>query len=235
MAKVAVITGATKGIGRAITLKFVNQGWDVAICARNKAQLEDFSTELKAVNPKANIWAQACDVSNKEDLAAFGVFVNAHIDNVDVLVNNAGVFLPGQVYKEEEGTLETLIETNLYSAYRLTRAVVGGMIAHKAGHIFNVCSVASIKAYPNGGSYSISKFAMLGLSKALREELKEYNIKVTSLLPGATYTDSWASSGLPETRFMKAEDIADAVWGIYNLSPSAVVEEILLRPIEGDI
>lgn len=235
MAKVAVITGATKGIGRAITLKFVKEGFNVAICARNKAHLDEFTTELLSVNPKANVWAQACDVSIKEDLAAFCTFVNAEAKQADVLINNAGVFLPGQVYKEEEGTLEKLIETNLYSAYRVTRALVGGMMDRREGHIFNVCSVASIMAYPNGGSYSISKFAMLGFSKALREELKEFNIKVTALLPGATYTDSWAGSGLPEARFMKAEDIADAVWGIYNLSPAAVVEEILLRPIEGDI
>jgi short-subunit dehydrogenase len=235
MAKVAVITGATKGIGRAVAIKFVQQGFDVAVCARNKANVDEFKAELLTINPHAQVWAQACDVSNKADLQAFADFVNTNAPAVDVLVNNAGVFLPGQVYKEEEGTLETLIETNLYSAYRLSRALVPGMISRRAGHIFNMCSVASIKAYPNGGSYSISKYAMLGLSKALREELKEFNIKVTSLIPGATYTNSWEGSGLPQERFMTPEDIADAIWGIYTLSPAAVVEEIVLRPLEGDI
>ena len=150
-------------------------------------------------------------------------------------MNNAGVFFPGQVINEEDGILEKLIETNLYSAYNMSRMLLPKMIEKKAGHIFNLCSVASLGAYSNGGSYSISKFALLGLSKALREELKEHSIKVTSLIPGATYTDSWSQSGLPESRFMKSEDIAKLVWDIYHLSECTVVEEILLRPILGDI
>ncbi|HRB92355.1 MAG TPA: SDR family NAD(P)-dependent oxidoreductase, partial [Chitinophagales bacterium] len=87
----------------------------------------------------------------------------------------------------------------------------------------------------NGGSYSISKFALLGFSKTLREELKSYNIKVTSILPGATLTDSWAGVDLPETRFSKAEDIADLVYAITQLSALSVVEELVIRPQLGDI
>ena len=109
------------------------------------------------------------------------------------------------------------------------------MLEKKSGHIFNLCSVASIQAYPNGGSYSISKFALLGLSKALREELMVHRIKVTALIAGATYTDSWSQSNLPESRFMKSEDIAQTVWDLYHLSENTVIEEILLRPMLGDI
>jgi short-subunit dehydrogenase len=174
-------------------------------------------------------------VSNKTELKAFADEVTERLGTTDILVNNAGIFTPGQAYSEADGALEKLIETNLYSAYYLSRWLIPGMIQQKSGHIFNMCSVASLGAYPNGGSYSISKFALLGLSKALREELMNFNIRVTSLMPGATLTESWKGVDLPETRFMKATDVADLVWGIYNLSEATVVEDVVLRPLLGDI
>jgi short-subunit dehydrogenase len=153
-------------------------------------------------------------------------------ENVNVLINNAGIYIGGQIINEPENTLEHLLETNLMSAYRLTRRILS---AKKPNHIFNICSVASLNAYPNGGAYSISKFALLGFSKNLREELKPLGIKVTAVLPGATWSDSWAGVELPRERLMEAKDIADSVWAAFVLSPSAVVEEILLRPILGDL
>lgn len=233
MNKTIVVSGASRGIGKAIAQKFAAEGWNLALCARSEKDLAALKAELQTAGNK--IVAQACDVAKPEEVKAFAAKVNKEFGAIDILVNNAGTFIPGQVINEEDGNLETLIETNLYSAYHLSRALLPAMMAKKSGYIFNMTSVAGIKAYPNGGSYSISKFAMLGLSKALREELKEYNIHVTALIPGATYTDSWKSSGLAQARFMKAEDIAKTVWDIYNLSPGTVVEEILLRPMAGDI
>ncbi len=153
----------------------------------------------------------------------------------DVLVNNAGSFAGSNVHNEEDGALEEMIETNVYSAYHLTRAIVPAMIEKKSGHIFNMSSIAGLKAYPNGGSYSISKFAMRGFSINLRDELKPYNIKVTTVFPGAAYTDSWSSSGIERKRFMEASDIAKMVYAASQLSPTACVEEIILRPQLGDI
>lgn len=233
MNKKIVITGATKGIGRAIAEKFAAEGFDLALCARNEKDLGQLQSAIR--NSKSEILIQPCDVSKKDELKSFTETITKQFGVVDVIINNAGIFLPGEVINEKDGTLETLMETNLYSAYHLTRMLLPKMMERKSGHIFNMCSVASIQAYPNGGSYSISKFAMLGLSKALRQELMDYRIKVTSLIPGAVYTDSWAASGLPESRFMKPEDVAKTVWDIFNLSANTVVEEILLRPLEGDI
>jgi short-subunit dehydrogenase len=233
MKKVAVITGATRGIGRAISRKFASEGFDLALCARTEQCLNELKLELSKHG--ADVFIQTCDMSLADDVKLFAANLLNHFGKADILVNNAGVFLPGQVYNEPEGTLEKLIQTNVYSAYYLSRALIPAMVSNKAGHIFNVSSVAGIKAYPNGGSYSISKFALLGLSKALREELKQFNIRVTSLIPGATYTDSWAGSDLPPSRFMKAEDIAKVVFDIYSLSENTVVEEIILRPLLGDI
>lgn len=233
MSKTVVITGATKGIGRALAQKFAAEGWCLALCARTGSDLEQLAEEL--TNKADKVFTMPCDVSKPEQIKQFGSRVLAELGMVDVLINNAGVFLPGQVYNEPEGTLEALIETNLYSAYHLTRVLAPVMIERKQGHIFNMCSVASIKAYHNGGSYAISKFALLGFSKSLREELKDFNIRVTSLIPGATYTPSWHAANLPEERFMKAEDVAKLVWDVYNLSDNTVVEEVVLRPLLGDI
>lgn len=230
-----VVTGASKGIGRAIVLKFAAEGFAVAACARNEADLKKLEEEVHAIAPAFNHVFETCDMSDPIQVRHFADKIKTAWATVEILVNNAGVFIPGQVINEAEGTLEKLINTNLYSAYHMTRALVSDMIGANGGHIFNMCSITSLNAYANGGSYSISKFAMLGFSKSLREELKPHGVKVTSLMPGATLTDSWAGVDLPESRFMKAEDIAQLILDIYNLSDSTVIEEVVLRPVLGDI
>jgi short-subunit dehydrogenase len=152
-----------------------------------------------------------------------------------VLINNAGTFIQGNVTDESDGALEQMLNVNLYSAYYTTRAVVPRMKSQHSGHIFTICSIASLAAYPGGGAYSISKFALLGFTKNLRQELKEHGIKVTAVIPGAVYTDSWKGSGVAEERIMEAEDIAKTIFAASQLSPQAVVEEIVLRPQLGDL
>jgi short-subunit dehydrogenase len=174
------------------------------------------------------------DLSKKENVIAFGNFV-LQFGTPGILVNNAGSFVPGSIHTEPEGALVEMMETNLYSAYHLTRKLLPEMMEAKSGHIFNMCSIASIQAYPNGGSYSLSKWALLGLTKNLREEMKPYNIKVTAIIPGAAYTDSWIESGINENRFMKPGDIAEMVYAVSQLSPQTCVEEIILRPQLGDL
>ncbi|HZY78803.1 MAG TPA: SDR family oxidoreductase [Cyclobacteriaceae bacterium] len=234
MAKLLVVTGGSRGIGKAILEKFAAGGFDVCTCSRSKADLEKLSRELTdRYGIKVHYFV--ADMSVKEQVKGFTDFVTSLKRPVDVLVNNAGYFLSGQVIDEPEGTLETMIESNLYSAYYTTRGLAPGMRQARSGHIFNICSIASIQAYPNGASYAISKHAMLGLSKVLREELKPHGVRVTAVLPGAVLTDSWKGAGLPDERFITVQDIADAVWSAYGLSPRSVVEEILIRPQLGDI
>ena len=143
--------------------------------------------------------------------------------------------MPGSIYNEAEGTLEKMLSVNVSSAYHLTRVLLPAMMKQKGGHIFNICSIASLQAYHNGGSYSISKFALAGFSKNLREEMMPHGIKVTAVYPGAAYTDSWASSGIDKKRFMEAKDIADMVFAASQLSQQACVEDIILRPQLGDL
>lgn len=183
----------------------------------------------------AKVVVQPLDVRNKQELQQFAEAVNTNLGPVDVLVNNAGIYTPGQVHSEEEHVLEELMETNLYSAYHLTRLLLPPMMEQRQGHIFNMCSTASITSYPNGGSYCITKHALYGMSKVLREEMKPFNVRVTSILPGATWTDSWAGSPLPESRFMDARAVAEAVFCCWQMPPGAVVEDLVIRPMQGDI
>lgn len=231
----AVITGSTKGIGRAIAEMLASKGINIAICARSKDDVSSCINEISSAYPKVKVVGDIVDMSKKKDVLKFAQLVQSEFESVDILINNAGVFLPGELTQEEDGALELMIETNLYSAYHLTRALVPSMIEHGHGHIFNMCSIASKIAYPNGGSYSISKFALLGFSKVLREELKEKNIKVTSIMPGATWSASWEGVDLPESRLMQATDIAKVVWSALEMSPSAVIEDIIIRPQLGDL
>jgi short-subunit dehydrogenase len=230
-----VITGASKGFGRAIAEIFAANGHNLFICSRNEVSLYKAMEELLTKYPNIKIKAKARDLSKKEEVKEFGVWLLKNAFNVDVLINNAGRFIPGSVYNEKDGALEEMIHTNLYSAYHLTRILLPGMMQRKSGHIFNMCSIASLNAYDNGGAYSISKFALYGFSKNLREELKPDNIKVTSVLPGAAYTDSWSESGVDPKRIMEAADIAKMIYAASQLSPQACVEDILMRPQAGDL
>lgn len=235
MSRCLVISGATKGIGRSIAMKFAAEGYSVATCSRNQDDLDNFLLEMKKLNSKGSHLAVKADLRKKSDCNSFGKACLDSFSEISVLVNNAGVFLPGNVLSEEDGTLEKLIETNLYSAYYLTRSIAERMIENKRGHIFNISSVAGIQAYEHGGSYSISKFAMQGLGKVLRKELMQHNISVTNLVPGATYTDSWSSAGIDRDRFMEPEDLAKIIFTISQLPARTVVEEVILRPMKGDI
>jgi len=216
----AVITGGTKGIGRAIADLLASKGIDLYICSRSTSDLEKMKSAIETQHG-VSVYTAVVDMSDKNAVKGFAADILNEVEQVDA--------------EEEDGALEKMINTNLYSAYHLSRALLPGMISNGHGHIFNMCSIASKIAYPNGGSYSISKFALLGFSKVLREELKEKGIKVTSILPGATWSNSWAGVDLPKDRLMEAEDIAIAVWGALQMSPSAVMEEIILRPQLGDL
>jgi short-subunit dehydrogenase len=234
MNKLVVVTGGTKGIGRAVAEKFASQGFDIVVSARNSADLQTMKETIERKFQVA-VHIFSADMSMKAQVDTFSAFVLSLGQPIEVLVNNAGYFIPGEIAEEADGTLESMIEGNLYSAYYMTRGLVHSMKTEKRGHIFNMCSIASIKAYPNGGSYAISKFALLGFSKCLREELIPFNIRVTAVMPGATRTASWEGTSLPDERFMKSEDVAEAIYSAFGLSARSVVEEIIIRPQAGDI
>lgn len=229
----AVVTGATQGIGRAVAERLLSEGFSIAICARTESDLIDLKTEWQQQFPAAEAYCLQADFAKPEAVLAFADQVLNLFPQINILVNNAGIFQGGDIATEPTGQLEEMMQVNLFAAYHLTRSLLPRM---KAGsHIFNLCSVASLKAYPNGGSYSITKYALLGFSENLRYELMPQKIRVTALCPGATWSRSWSGSGIEQARVMEATDVSEMLWSAYKLSAKADVELIVMRPIEGDL
>lgn len=229
MQKRVFISGASKGIGLAIAARFLAGGCTVAINARDAAGL----AAVQARYPEIRTFQ--ADLSQKAEVEALAHWINTDFGPLDVLVNNVGHFTPGAIHSESDEAFEQMMFTNVFSTYYLTKRVLSPMMQRQSGSIFNMCSIASLMAYANGGAYSISKHALLGFSRVLREEMKPFGIRVTTVLPGATLTDSWAGVDLPPERLMPAEDVAAAVWNAWCMSPRTVVEDIVLRPQLGDI
>ncbi len=230
-----VITGASRGLGFSMAEAFAAEGHDLYLTSFSEVRLYNALESLMSRFPDRVIKAKAFNLSTKTGAVDFGNWVLDLGIQPDVLINNAGAFQPGNVVDEPDGQLENMLNVNLLSAYHLTRILLPSMMKRKSGHIFNISSVAGLQAYANGGSYSISKFALTGFSKNLREELKPYSIKVTCIYSGAVYTDSWADSGVRPDRIMKPSDIANTIVQISKLSPQAVVEDLVIRPLAGDL
>ncbi len=228
MQKVAIITGGSKGIGLAIAEKFLNNGFKVITLSRTLGDAQNLKNQFGE-----QLEMFFLDLKQSEAIQKTCFEILSKHPKIDVLVNNAGTFLPGKISEEAEGVFESQMQLNIGSAYHTTRAVLPAM--GKGGYIFNMCSTASIVPYINGGSYCISKHAMLGFSKVLRQELMTREIAVSSVLPGATKTESWNGTDLPESRFIKPSNIADAVYLAWMSKENCVFEELLIRPVLGDI
>ncbi len=226
----AVITGATKGIGRAIAIKFAQNGYDLVLVARGLNELEKLKQEL---TPYGNaVFTQAADCSVKEEVYAFLNSTAINLDQVDVLVNNVGIFLPGSLLDEDDETFEKQQHLNTNAGYYISKFFGKKMRSAKRGHIFNICSVASKAPVKNGGSYSVTKAAMLSLNHVLRQELAPHNVKVTAFLPGSTKTSSWEGTTIPDEKFVQPEDIAETLFTILNLSKGVNVDEVLITPLD---
>lgn len=231
----AIITGATKGMGRSIVMHLADNNYNVALCARNEKQLKDLLAELNTRYPHLSFYGMPADMENLADVKDFAVFADKNLKSTDVLINNAGLFMPSELMNEDEAALERHMKVNVFAPHYLSKFFAEKMIAQGKGHIINICSIASLNPVISAGSYSISKTALLGLTKTLREELLPFGIKVTSILPGATLTDSWSGTSLPPTRFVSPDDIARAVISCLQMSAGANVDEIIIRPLKGEI
>ena len=229
-----VITGASQGIGAALAKAFSEEK-DVrlALLARNVENLTSVSEACTKNGAKSYIFP--CDVTDEAAVKQVAGQIEEKFGAPDILINNAGVFLPGSILETTGEMFRNQVDVNLNSAFYVTRAFLGEMMARKSGHIFYMASVASIQAYAGGSAYCAAKHGLLGLARVVREETKSAGVRVTAIMPGATLTPSWDGVDLPEERFMPADDIANAVIDIWKLSQRSVVEEIVLRPQEGDI
>lgn len=229
-----VITGASRGIGKAIAEKFLENNHGVYACSRSESRMQEVAAEWKEKFPSALVGNYEADLSIENEVKGFGNWINNQ-GPADILINNAGIYLPGSCFNEPEGSLQKMMALNFYSAYHLTRALLPKMMGKNSGHIFNICSIASLKAYDGGGGYSVSKYALKGFTDNLRHEMKTHGIKVTGVYPGAVHTDTWSGFDNSSHRIMEASDIAQMIYAASCLSPQAVVEEIIIRPQLGDL
>ena len=231
----AIVTGATKGIGRAVVRHLAANNYNVVLCARNQKELDTLLNELRETYPKLSFFGMKADMEYMSEVKEFADFSLKSLSSVDVLVNNAGLYIPSELLPEEESSLERQMKVNVYAPHYLSKFFAESMKVRSAGHIFNICSIASINPVISAGSYSISKAALLSLNKVLREALMTFGIKVTAILPGATLTDSWSGTTLPSERFVSPDDVAANIINCLQMSAGANVDEVIIRPLKGEI
>lgn len=231
----AIVTGATKGMGRAIVMELAANNYNTTFCARDEKQVQALLDELRKNYPLLQFFGMQADMEASSDVSEFAEFAARSLGHVDVLINNAGLYIPSELMNEDERCLERQMQVNVFAPHFLSKFFAAKMIDHGRGHIINICSIASLEPVTRAGSYSISKTALLGLTKALREELRPAGVKVTAVLPGSTLTDSWSGTSLPSDWFILSEDIAKSIINCLQMSPGANIDEIIIRPLYGKV
>ncbi len=230
-----LVTGASQGIGTAIATIYAREtGARLSLVARQAGKLREVARQCRAAGAEA-AEAFRCDVADPRAVHAMAREVCASQGEVDVLINNAGSFLPEPLTKMSVAGFDAMLGTNLRSAFLVTREFAPAMAKRRRGDIFFMASVASIRGFPQGGAYVAAKHGLLGLARAFRAELKPRGVRVITILPGATWSPSWEGSGVPPERMMATEDVAQAFVDAYRLSRRTVVEELVLRPQLGDV
>ena len=230
----ALITGVTKGIGRAVSRHLAAAGCAVTGVARSEQDLQEWQEDLQQGFPGQLFFYVVADLADPGDRRHLLERIGQPELPFTILVNNAAAYLRGPLLAEPEEQFARMWQLNVQAPYQLIRAVVPDMVARGSGHVFNICSVASRTPQPGSGAYSATKAALLSLTQSLRAELLQQGVSVTAVLPGQTWSASWEGVTLPADRLMQSDDIGAAIVKAWQLAPSAVVEEIVLRPQQGD-
>lgn len=231
----AIITGATKGIGRAIVMELAANNYNIIFCARDENEVQILQNELTSKYSHLQFFGMRADMEESSDVRDFAEFAIGSVGHVDILINNAGLYIPSGIIEEDAECLQRQMQVNVFAPHYLSKFFASRMIEAGKGHIVNICSIASLEPVVRAGSYSISKTALLGLNKALREELRPAGIKVTAVLPGSTLTDSWTGTELPKDWFILPEDVAKSIINCLQMSSGANIDEIIIRPLYGKI
>jgi short-subunit dehydrogenase len=231
----ALITGATQGIGRSIAIAFAKQGISMAICSRNVKDLELLKTELLNINPAIQIVAYRANCSIKAEVLDFARQAQQQLGFIKIVVNNVGMFQPSSILNDADDAFTLNLNTNLMPAYELYRFFAGPMTEQHSGHFFNICSVVAKEPVVNAGIYSVTKAALYSLTHIMKLEMQAYSVKVTAVLPGSTLTGSWAGTDVHPNRFVMPDDVAAAILNAYNMSKGANVDEIVIKPVLGQL
>ncbi len=228
--KVAIVTGASRGIGLAIARKLVRMGGRIAICARDAARLNGAAAELRGEG--ATVLAVPADVSRAQDVADLVQKAEAKLGPIEILINNAGIGFFGPTHEASEANWDTVLDTNLKSVFLMSKAVARGMIERRGGHIINISSLAGKNAFVGGGIYCASKWGLLGLTECMAEDLRGYGIRVSAICPGSVHTEFSPHAGKDPRKMLQAEDIAHAVEMLVTQAPQSFISEILMRPTQ---
>ncbi|MCS3861293.1 NAD(P)-dependent dehydrogenase (short-subunit alcohol dehydrogenase family) [Salinibacter ruber] len=231
---IVVVTGASQGIGQAIAEAFAAE-YDarVALAARTRTALEQTADACRTRGGTPLVLPT--DVTDDAAVADLAAAVHEEWGPPDVLVNNAGAFTDTPLAELTLEGFRDQIDVNLTSAFAVTIAFLPAMRERGTGHLFFMGSVASLMAYPGNAGYCAAKHGLRGLARTVRAETKDEGLRVTTVLPGATDTPTWDGAGVAEERLMAPEDVAQSVVNAYRLSDRTVLEELLLRPQEGDV
>ncbi len=224
--KIAVITGAGKGIGRAIAIALAAEGVQVGLISRTNKDLLELKDELKKYTVKTAI--AVADVAEIQSVNAAIHSIQKELGNIDILINNAGIAKFGKFLELEPSEWEDQIKVNLFGVYYVTRAVLPQMIERQTGDIVNISSSAGLKGSPLTSAYSASKFGVMGLSDSLMQEVRKHNIRVTALNPSTVVTDLAISANLinnNEDRVMHPEDFAELIVAQLKLNRRVFVKD----------
>lgn len=230
MNKRAVISGATKGVGKAIAYKLSALGYDLAIAARSEEDLSILKNELEEQFGNF-VMVYPSDFSSKAGVQQFVDSVMEHWSSIDVLCNNIGVYGIGNISACTSEEMEQMMNTNFYSAFYLTQPFLASFKDQKKGHIINICSIVNRISRPEAAAYTISKDALYSFSKVLSQEMANYHVKVTAILPGSINTASWNGIDAPLEKFVQPEDIGNLVESLLNMSDHSYLDEVFVRPI----
>lgn len=226
---VALVTGGSRGIGRAVALRLVGLGASVAICSRNANALSGTEAELKKSG--APVFALVADVSRSADVHAVVEKTEAALGTVSILVNNAGIGLFGPTHEKSEADWDRVLDTNLKSIFLVSRAVIPSMIRRGSGDIINISSLAGRNAFAGGGIYCASKWGVQGLSACMAEDLRDHGIRVSVICPGSVATDFSSRPAKDPSKALVPDDVAHAVEMIVTQRAQSFVSEIQLRPL----
>ena len=226
-----LVTGASRGIGRAIALRFAREGAQVVVAARTAAALDEVAAECDAAGGSGVPCQMNCaDLGNVE--AGLWRALEATGGTLDVLVNNAGVFDVKPIWDMRAAEFTRMIEVNLNGAFFCTLEAIDGLMQSERGHVFNISSTAGQQGYPGGTAYCASKFGLRGFSDGLREDLKEKGVRVSTIYPGATDTAIFddVPGDWDRSTMNKPEDVAEVVWETYNAPADADVADVNVPP-----
>jgi len=228
--KVAIITGASRGIGLAVAHRLGTLGAKLSLCARDAKRLESAADEVRP--GVAGVFTAAVDVTHGDQIVAFVQNTEKTLGSVEILVNNAGIGYFGPTHEATEANWDTVLDTNLKSVFLASKAVAAGMIARRGGHIINIASLAGKNAFAGGGIYCASKWGLLGLTECMAEDLRTYGIRVSAICPGSVATDFSPHGKKDISKMLQAEDIAHVVEMIVTQAPQSFISEVLLRPTQ---